>query len=196
MSINRKEIIKNLSRIPFSPSINGLIHKYNLIINELPSDFWNSFISKTLESAGDFLYEDIANHLEDVAAECAYNFAHGVINSEEYKSICANMVKNKENLLESLFAVIAAFGWAKAEIIQLIPNELMIIRAYDYYESDIYDCFTNKKFKAFILKGTCRSFMDLVYGKPFPEGFESYKCAQIKGIEVGDFYGEFVVTKK
>jgi hypothetical protein len=42
----------------------------------------------------------------------------------------------------------------------------------------------------------CQAFFDLTYADPYPDGMDTFVCQQTKGIEVGDPYGEFVVTKK
>jgi hypothetical protein len=92
--------------------------------------------------------------------------------------------------------VFTAWGWAKAEIVELIPNEKMVIRAYDYYESDVKDSFKPQEPCAFMIRGVSRAFMDIAYGKEqYPNGHGTFKCEQAKAIELGDEYGEFVITK-
>lgn len=77
----------------------------------------------------------------------------------------------------------------------LIPGEKKVVRAYDYYESDVKDTFKPEKPFAYMMKGVCRAFMDIAYGdRPYPYGLGKFKCEQTKGIELGDEYGEFVVT--
>jgi hypothetical protein len=78
----------------------------------------------------------------------------------------------------------------------LVPGEKMVVRAYDYYEADIKDIEEVKHPFAYMLRGISRAFMDLAYGdKLYPNGFGKFKCEQGKAIELGDEYGEFVVTK-
>jgi hypothetical protein len=56
-----------------------------------------------------------------------------------------------------------------------------------------------KRPSAYMIRGVAAAFMDLAYGGDYdPEGksgIYSFKCEQTKGIEIGDDYGEFVVTK-
>jgi hypothetical protein len=91
--------------------------------------------------------------------------------------------------------VFTAWGWAKSEIVELIPNEKMVIRAYDYYESEVYKYGKSKYPMAFMITGVATAFMDLAYGKPYPDGLRTFKGEQVKGIEMGDDYGEFIITK-
>jgi hypothetical protein len=52
---------------------------------------------------------------------------------------------------------------------------------------------------AYMLRGICGAFMDLAYGGPYDKtgktGLNTFTCQQVKGIECGDDYGEFLVTK-
>lgn len=52
---------------------------------------------------------------------------------------------------------------------------------------------------AYMIQGVSAAFMDLAYGGPYDPtgktGLRTFMCKQTKGIECGDDYGEFVVTK-
>jgi hypothetical protein len=98
-------------------------------------------------------------------------------------------------VLHAAFAVVTGFGWAKAEIVELDPGEKMVIRAYDYYESDFVHYGKSDGLLAPMLCGISSAFMDLAYGATYPAGEGTFTCQQVKGIERGDDYGEFVITK-
>jgi hypothetical protein len=149
-----------------------------------------------LQAAGEDLYDAAAGLLENAAAECGYHTGWGIITSEEFAAIIGPMIeKEPEDILYGAYAVFTAWGWANAEIVELIPGEKMVVRAYDYYESDVKDTFKPEEAFAYMIKGVCRAFMDIAYGdKPYPNGSGKFKCEQTKGIELGDEYGEFVVT--
>jgi hypothetical protein len=107
------------------------------------------------------------------------------------------MIENvPEDVLHGAYAVFSAWGWAKCEIVELIPGQKKVIRAYEYYETKIAQTFKIKNFCAYMIKGVSRAFMDIAYGGDYPNGFDHFKCEQVKGIEMGDNYGEFVITKK
>lgn len=107
-----------------------------------------------------------------------------------------SLTEKPEDILYGLFAVVNSWGWGDLKIEELIPNEKMILRAYDYYEADIKDIFKCKKYLAYKLTGISRAFMDLIYGhKCPPQRLGVFKCKQTMGIELGDAYGEFIVTR-
>ncbi len=199
MAIDRNKAVSDLSKIQIKGDNDGLIPAFGVLVNQLPASFWNLFSVKILDAAGDDLYDDAAGLLENAASECGYHTGWGIINSEEFKSVVSPMINEKtalQDTLDGAYAVFTAWGWAKAEIVELIPGEKMVVRAYDYYEADIKDTFKPKKPFAYMIKGVCRAFMDIAYGKEqYPNGHGTFKCEQIKAIELGDEYGEFVVTK-
>lgn len=200
MVIDHKKAITDFSKITVSANEEGLIPHYGVLINQLPANFWNTFSVKILEAAGEDLFDDAFGLLENAGAECGYHTGHGIITSEEFEAVCKPMIDENnaiEDTLKGAYTVFTAWGWGKIEIIELIPDEKMIIRAYDYYESDIYGqgLYNKKKPFAAMLGGVARAFMDLCYSDPYPNGFGKFKCKQTKGIELGDFYAEFVIDK-
>ncbi len=197
MAIDRGKIIEDLSKIKIKGDEDGLIPAFGVLIQQLPANFWNLFSIKILNAAGDELSDDAGGLLENAAAECGYHTGWGIINSEEFQSVVGPMIeKQPEDVLHGAYAVFTAWGWAKSEIVELVPEEKKVVRAYDYYESDIKDNFKVNKPFTYMIRGVARAFMDIAYGdKPYPDGFGKYTCQQTKGIELGDEYGEFVVTK-
>ncbi|MBK8013037.1 MAG: hypothetical protein IPK13_16990 [Deltaproteobacteria bacterium] len=200
MTIDREKAIEQLSQIRVRGNAEGLIPAFGVLVNQFPTEFWNSFSLKILNEAGEALRDDAAGLLENAAGECGYHTGWGIINSDEFKSIIGPMIDPKtplEDTLRGAYAVFTAWGWAKAEIVELEPGEKMVVRAYDYYEADTAKpADTAKKPLAFMIKGVSRAFMDIAYGdKPYPDGHGTFKCEQTKGIELGDAFGEFVVTR-
>lgn len=197
MAVDREKAIAELSKIKIKGNDEGLIPAFGVLVQQLPYNFWNLFSIKILNASGTDLYEEAAGLLENAASECGYNTGWGIINSEEFKAVIGPMIeKEPEDILHGAYAVFTAWGWAKAEIIELIPGEKMVVRAFDYYEADVKDTLKPTKPCAFMIQGVSRAFMDIAYGdKPFPDGHGKFKCEQTKGIEVGDEYGEFIVTK-
>jgi CRISPR/Cas system CSM-associated protein Csm2 small subunit len=196
MSINREQAVAQLSQIKVKGNSEGLIPAFGVLIQFLPTNFWNTFTEKMIKASEISDREEIKTGLERAAAECGYHTGWGIINSEEFKSIVGPMIeKEPDDILHGAFAVLTAWGWADSRITSLDPGSRMVIQADGYYESEIADTYTTKEPVAFMLKGICRAFMDIAYGKPYPDGLGTFTCVQTKGIEIGDPYGEFVVTK-
>ena len=86
-----------------------------------------------------------------------------------------------------------------SEVVELVPNEKMVVRAFDYYENDIMLHGKAKPPSAYMIQGVAAAFMDLAYGGGYDPkdetGIRTFRCEQTKGIEIGDEYGEFVVSR-
>lgn len=199
MAIDRKKAIEQLSQVKVKGGDDGLISAFGVLIQFMPTNFWNTFTEKILKSVhGDEdQTKEVEEGLEVAAAECGYHTGWGIINSDEFKTIIMPMVeKQPEDILHGAFAVLSAWGWGDTEIIELIPETKMVIRAYGYYEAEISDTFDAKRPVAYMLRGICRAFMDIAYGSPYPKGFNTFVCEQTKAIENGDDVGEFVIKRR
>ncbi|MGJ5820469.1 hypothetical protein [Paludibaculum fermentans] len=200
MSINRKKVIENLSKIDIGGNDEGLIPAFGVFVNQLPAVFWNSFAERLTRQVGVDLTEAAEFLLVNAAHECGYHTGYGIITSEEWKAVIAPMVEQvPEDILHGAFAVLTAWGWAKCEITELVPGERMVVRAYDYYEADVVEYGAASKPGAYMLQGISAAFMDLAYGGPYDvtgkKGIRTFRTVQTKGIECGNEYGEFVVSK-
>jgi len=196
MAIDREKIIADLSKLAIKGDDQGLIPAFNVLINQLPAVFWNKFAEKIMAAVSPELHEAAWALLYNAANECGYHTGYGIITSEEWKAVVEPMIeKIPEDILHGAFAVFTAWGWAKAEIVELVPNERMVVRAYDYYESDVNEQGKSPYVMAPMITGVSAAFMDLAYAEPYPNGQRTFICKQTKGIECGDEYGEFVVTR-
>jgi hypothetical protein len=196
MAIDRKKIIEEMSKVKVIGNEEGLIPAFNVFVQQLPAGFWNSFSRRIVNYVPEDLIEAAEGLLFNAANECGYHTGYGIITSDEWKEVVGPMIeKAPEDVLHGAFAVFTAWGWAKSEVIDIVPNEKMLVRAYDYYESDILLYGRTVRPCAYMIQGVSAAFMDLAYGKPYPDGLGTFHCVQTKGIEMGDDYGEFVVTK-
>ena len=200
MAIDRKRIIQALSELDVAGNEDGLIPSYNVFVNQLPADFWNSFAHRLVRSIDVDLLETGESLLVNAAHECGYHTGYGIITSEEWKAVVEPMVEQvPEDILHGAYAVFTAWGWAKSEVISIVPGEKMVVRAYDYYEADpaVYGNLTRPC--AYMIRGVSAAFMDLAYGGDYDPtgktGMRTFECNQTRGIECGDDYGEFVVTR-
>ncbi|MGD8782161.1 MAG: hypothetical protein PVH88_24750 [Ignavibacteria bacterium] len=199
MAIDRKRIIEHMSQLEIIPDKNGIIEGYNVIISQLPAKFWNTFAERLTSKATKDMLEAKEYLLYNAAHECGYHTGYGIITSDEWNAVVKPMVeKIPEDILDGAYAVFTAWGWANSEIVELVPAKKMVVHAYDYYESDVVKYGSSNKMSAYMISGVSSAFMELAYaGEYDPKGkpIGTYECKQVKGIECGDAYGEFIVTK-
>jgi len=200
MAINRQKIIDDLSQINIMGDENGLIPAFGVFVNQLPAKFWNKFADRLVNIVDPELLDAAEYLLVDAARTCGYHTGYGIITSDEWNAVVKPMVEKVEDVLHGAFAVFTAWGWAKSEIVELVPGEKMVVRAYDYYEADTAVYGKAPRPCAYMIRGVCAAFFALAYGgeydaKEVRNAMRMFNCAQTKGIECGDDYGEFVVTK-
>jgi hypothetical protein len=200
MAIDRKRIIEAMSQIEIVGNEEGLVPAFGVFVQQLPAAFWNAFAERLTRQVSAELKEAAEYLLVNAAHECGYHTGYGIITSEEWKAVVEPMIENApEDILHGAFAVFTAWGWAKAEVTELVPGERMVIRAYDYYESDVVTYGSSDKMSAYMIRGVSAAFMDLAYGGDYDvtgkTAMRTFQCEQTKGIECGDDYGEFVITK-
>lgn len=186
-----------MSKVSVIGNEEGMIPGFNVFVQQLPADFWNGFARRIVNYVPEDLVESAEALLVNAARECGYHTGYGIITSDEWNKVVQPMVENvPDDILHGAYAVFTAWGWAKSEIVEIIPKEKMVVRAYDYYESDIMVYGNASRPCAYMIQGVSAAFMDIAYGdKPYPDGMGTFDCEQTKGIEVGDDYGEFVVTR-
>ena len=197
MAIDRKKIIQEMSKVSVVGNEEGMIPGFNVYVQQLPADFWNGFARRIVNYVPEDLVESAEALLVNAARECGYHTGYGIITSDEWNEVVKPMIeKEPEDILHGAYAVFTAWGWAKSEIVEIVPKERMVVRAYNYYESDIMVYGNASRPCAYMIQGVSAAFMDIAYGdKPYPDGMGTFNCEQTKGIEIGDDYGEFVVTR-
>lgn len=193
MTVLRDTVVKNLAEIEVKGDQDGLIPAFNVLVNNLPTAFWNNFAERMVAAVPADKRADVVEGLVTSAYECGYHTGYGIITSDEFKSVVEPMVtEGAKDVLRGAFAVFTAWGWAKSGIVQIKDGERMVIRAVDYYESDS----GGEGLRAHMIKGISKAFFELAYAAPYPDGMNTFNCKQTKGIENGDSFGEFVVEKK
>lgn len=194
MTVMRDKVVKDLVNITVIHDQDGLIPNLNVLVNQLPTSFWNTFAERMMAAAPPDLRPSLEAALVQCAYECGYHTGYGIISSPEFKSVVMPMVtEGAKDVLRGAFAVFTAWGWAKSGIVQIVEGEKMTIRATDYYEADGPKGTAGR---AYMIRGVSTAFFELAYSSPYPDGMGKFRCDQIKGIECGDPFGEFVVAKK
>lgn len=193
MTVMRDTVVKSLAKITVQGDENGLIPEYEVLVNLLPVKLLNTFSERMMAAAPPEKKSQVEDGLVRAAYECGYHTGCGIITSEIFNDVVLPMVtEGEKDILRGAYAAFTAWGWAKSGIVQLKEGEKMVIRAFDYYEADS----GGEGLRGYMLRGLSQAFFDLAYADPYPDGMDTYVCRQTKGIEVGDPYGEFVVTKK
>ncbi len=135
--------------------------------------------------------------LIDAAHECGYATFQGIRTSREWEELVEPMIETKEDQLLGFTAVAVAFGWGDPEVKELIPDEKFLMRVSDSYEAtghlQQYGPATSGK--CYMLRGVAGAFMDLLYGKDYPDGLFTFSAEEPLCRAKGDPFCEFVARK-
>jgi hypothetical protein len=193
MTVMRDTVVKSLAKLNVQGDENGLIPEYDVLVNLLPVNLLNTFSERMMAAAPAEKKAIVEEGLVRAAYECGYHTGCGIITSDIFNDVVLPMVtEGEKDILRGAYAAFTAWGWAKSGIVQLKEGEKMVIRANDYYEAESQ----GEGLRAYMIRGLCQAFFELTYSDPYPDGMDTFVCQQTKGIELGDPYGEFVVTKK
>lgn len=193
MTVMRDQVVKSLVEIEAAADENGLIPAFNVLVNNMPAAFWNTVAERMMAIAPAERKSEMEDSLVNCAYECGYHTGYGIITSTEFDSVVTPMVtEGAKDVLRGAYAVFTAWGWAKSGIVQVKEGDRMVVRAVDYYEADS----GGEGLRAYMIRGVSAAFMELAYSDPYPNGMGKFQSTQTKGIENGDQFGEFAVTKK
>lgn len=193
MTVMRDTVVKSLAKIDVQGDENGLIPEYDVLVNLLPVALLNGISERLMAAAPADKKKMVEDGLVRAAYECGYHTGCGIITSDIFNDVVLPMVtEGEKDILRGAYAAFTAWGWAKSGIVQLKEGEKMVIRANDYYEAEG----GGEGLRAYMLRGLSQAFFELTYSDPYPDGMDTFVCQQTKGIELGDPYGEFIVTKK
>ena len=192
MTVQRDVIVKMLAGLNHQ-SHDGLIPAYNVLMSTLPTEFWNNFCHRMVDAVPQEKRSEVEEGLTQGYNDCGYHTGQGVVTSKEFQAVITPMVtEGKKDILRGAFAVMTAVGMSKSGIVQNKEGERLVIRSVNYYTGDR----PSDEMRGYLLQGACPAFYDLVYGPPYPDGKGTFTCEQVAGLECGDPFGEFIVTKK
>jgi hypothetical protein len=135
--------------------------------------------------------------LIEAAHECGYATFQGIRNSREWEELVEPMMESREDQIHSFAAVAVAFGWGDLEVIELTPNEKLLIQVSDSYEATGYlrDYGPATSGKCYMLRGVAGAFMDLLYGEDYPDGLFTFAAEEPLCRVKGDPYCEFIARR-
>jgi len=196
--IDKKTVISEFSKTELRGNTDGIIPYFDMTVSCLPFHFWNTFSEKCIRKTrgNKEAYQEVISGLETAAAEYGYHTGHHIITSDEFiKTVGPLNETEPGDILAGVYALFAVWGWADVEIIELSSSR-MVLRSEHYYEAAIRDTLRVDTPCACLISGVSRALMDLLYGEPYPDGFDTFTCLQTHGIEAEEMYGEFVVTRR
>ena len=143
---------------------------------------------------------------------CGFNTMGGIMNSDVWKELVLPMMKTQDDWVQGIISCINALGWGVWRIVELVPDERLVLRAWHPYESLGHLRWFGLAPHGvdYCMSGVACSLMNLMYEgdiTSYPEltpeyyskvnrSKNSFWVDQTKCVAMGDEYSEIVVTRQ
>ncbi len=165
-NINISRVLEGLSELKLEGNDQGLIPAFGVFLTNMFGNYYNYIVYKTTElilksGEGPLAYELFV----ESGHVCAFNTLGGIMKSAEWEALIKPMIKNTEDWIYGIVAVMNGLGWGQYTVEELIPSEYIRIRAYNHYEtigfSQMYHRTSNET--CYLGIGATAGIMNLVY---------------------------------
>ena len=238
--VDEDAVIAAVSQAPLFGNEHGLIPAFGVELARQYADYYNLIsyrfeqnLSAALEkrpSLNDLLvydypalfhyqrYTDLEGMnltrclLTEAGHICGFNTMGGIMSSDTWDELLMPMIQNREDWLHGIIAVINALGWGIWRVVELIPNEKLVLRVWRPYESLGYLRWFGQADRPvdYLVAGVAASLMNLLYVGDITQrpnldldyyhqinrAPESFWGEQVKCVAMGDEYSEVVVTRR
>lgn len=153
----------------------GLINAFGVLLTRMYANYYCLISYKFLKLFEKQLVVDgiqLASQLLTEAGHiCAFNTFGGIMQSAEWNALIKPMIQSKEDWVHGIVSVVNAFGWGIWEIIELIPNEKLVIKITSGYEANSFlQCYNHSTVPiSFLATGGVAGIMNLIYHSPLTE---------------------------
>lgn len=198
MAIDGNKIIHAVMEGSRIREAKGIIPLFGVYLSILSTVYYNRINFEFESKMRDRRQEEEARSLLVAAAqECGYATFQGIRNSWEWDEIVVPMIESREDQIHGFTAVAVAFGWGDLKVMELIPEEKLVIRVSDSYEAGGYirQYGYATTGKCYMLRGVTGAFMDLLYGEDYPDGCFAFLAEEAYCRAKGDSYCEFIARK-
>jgi hypothetical protein len=212
-AIDEESIIEAVQDLGLTGNEEGLIPAFGVNLTAGYAEYYNKgcfrYANTVVDEMGDI---DVATDmLQEAGHICGFNTMGGIMTSPEWDAVVKPMIESREDWIHGIVACINALGWGTWRVEELVPDERLVVRIYNPYESAGYErWFGVVDFPVdFTASGVANALMNLVYYGDITDdptldddyyyelfvdkgGFEA---EQTKCVAAGDDYSEIVVTR-
>lgn len=239
-NIDEATVINGVSQAPLYGNQQGLIPAFGVELTRHYADYYNLVSYRLEQQLADvlqkrpiladllvydypalFYYKQYIN-LEGMSLSrtllieaghiCGFNTMGGIMNSEAWEGLVMPMIKTREDWLHGIIAVINALGWGVWRVVELIPEEKLLLRVWRPYESLGYLRWIGYADHPldYLVNGVAASLMNLLYEGDITQrpnldldyyyrinrSPNSFWAEQSKCVAMGDEYSEVAVTRR
>ncbi len=188
-NIDEQHIIQTFITMPIYGNELGLIPAFGVYLSHTPVDFFNLVSILFLEEMQQKnLFNAAKRLLIDTAENCAVNTFGGFINSLEWQQLIVPQLKEPQDPLFGIVALINAFGWGELRVLELIPGEKLVLESLNGYEALGFKAFreVSPQPQCFMMVGVAAGIMELLYSEgTYQEKFGTFIAREKQCIACG-----------
>ncbi len=147
----------------------GLIDAFGVLLTRMYSNYYTlisyRFLKAFEQKMGDDGIFTACQLLTEAGHVCAFNTFGGIMQSAEWNGLIRPMLKTKEDWVHGIVAVVNALCWGFWEIVELIPDQKLVLKVTSGYESNAYlKIFGKSSYPiSFLATGGTGGIMNLIY---------------------------------
>lgn len=214
-SVNYVGIREALIGLPIEGNDDGAINAFGVLLTRMYANYYTAISYKYLKAMEAEIGEMGTEIAEELLIEsghvCAFHTFGGIMESNEWNALIKPTLNDKADWVHGITACLNALGWGKLEVIDLVPNEKLVLRVHSGYELNYYlnNYESSERPKAMFKTGAAAGIMNLIYHGDIttnpeltPEYYNKvfktegrFVGKQTKCRSLGDDYDEFVAER-
>ncbi len=197
MAIDSKKIIEIASKLPIESNEKGIMAAFGVYAAMNYNEFFFKIVSRVIHSVNAHTAHTVEKKLYDAVLECGYHTFHGARTSMHWREHIRPMISSPEDEVYALVAFTNVFGIGYIEIEELIPGERLVTVVKNAYDPGRYmeEFGPQPHGRCYMFSACTASYMDLVYGHPYPSGMGMFKAYEVTCRSIGDSICRFVAER-
>jgi|GEM_PF-231797 len=166
----------------------GLIDAFGVLLTRMYANYYclisYRFLRLFEEKMGLHGTATACDLLTEAGHVCAFNTFGGIMQSAEWNGLIKPSLQSKEDWVHGIIAVVNALGWGFWELVELVPNEKLVVKIVSGYEANAYTKNFGKSSYpiSFLATGGTAGIMNLIYNTQLTEKQITLDDAQYKQI--------------
>jgi len=188
-NIDEEKTIHSFAEMPIYGNKDGLIPAFGVYLSHTPVDFFNLVCILFMENMRQKnLFSAAKRLLVDTSENCAVNTFGGFMNSPEWQQLITPQIKDAQDPLFGIIALINALGWGNLRVLEFDSGERLVLESLNGYEALGFRTFRglSQHPQCFMMLGVAAGIMELLYSEgTYQEKFGTFIAQETQCIACG-----------
>jgi hypothetical protein len=197
MAIDSKKVIEIASRLPIESNERGIMAAFGVYAAMNYNEFFFKVVSRVICGVNAHTAQAVEKQLYEAVLACGYHTFHGIRTSMHWREYIAPMISSPEDEVHALVAVTNIFGIGYIETEELIPGKRLVTVVKNAYDPGRYleEYGPQPYGRCYMFSACTASYMDLVYGLPYPSGMGIFKAHEVTCRSMGNQICRFIAER-